>query len=169
VTTAVSPHETEAATLRGGLVTFRIGVREYATRLDGVREVVRLHGLADLPGMRPPLAGVLDLRGAALPVLDLRSAGEQGPDGGDVLVLAGALSEVAEDGMVGVAVDQVRAVVPADELTPAGSGEAGVLPDYVVQVLRGALGVVFLVDLELMVDAVRATGTTGDPAGQPQT
>lgn len=160
--------ETEPATLLGGLVTFRIGDREYATRLDGVREVVRLHGLADLPGMRPPLAGVLDLRGAALPVLDLRSRYVQGHDaarsGGDVLVLAGALSEVAEDGLVGVAVDQVRAVVPADELTPAGGGDAGVLPSYVVSVLRGALGVVFLVDLELMVDAVRAAGTTGDPA-----
>ncbi len=55
-----------------GLVTFRVGSREYATPLADVREVVRLQGLADLPGMRPPLAGVLDLRGTALPVLDLR-------------------------------------------------------------------------------------------------
>ena len=57
-----------------GLVTFRLGDREYATPLADVREVVRLEGLVDLPGMPPPLAGVLDLRGAALPVLDLRPA-----------------------------------------------------------------------------------------------
>jgi len=141
--------------LIGGMVTFRIGAREYATRLDDVREVVRLQGLADLPGMRPPLAGVLDLRGTALPVLDLRGAGN--PEaGGDVLVLAGSLTEVSGGALVGVAVDEVRAVVPADELSPAGSGDAGVLPDYVVQVLRGPGGVVFLVDLEQMVLAAQA-------------
>jgi chemotaxis signal transduction protein len=141
--------------LLGGLVTFRIGAREYATRLDDVREVVRLQGLADLPGMRPPLAGVLDLRGAALPVLDLRGPHE--PDApGDVLVLAGSLTDVSGGSLVGVAVDEVRAVVPAGELSPAGSGEAGVLPRYVLQVLRGPDGVVFVVDLEQMVQATRA-------------
>ena len=150
------------STLVGGLVTFRIGEREYATRLDDVREVVRLQGLADLPGMRPPLAGVLDLRGAALPVLDLRTADpapgtqRRTADGGDVLVLAGALPSVSGGGLVGVAVDQVRAVVPADELEPVGGADDGVLPSYVLSVLRGAGGVVFLVDLEQMVQAVRA-------------
>lgn len=154
-------------TLVAGLVTFRIGRREYATRLDDVREVVRLQGLADLPGMRPPLAGVLDLRGSALPVLDLRTGdgapaddthdkdgrtGRRIVDGGDVLVLAGALG----GGLVGVAVDQVRAVLPADALEPAGSADAGVLPAYVLSLLRGTGGVVFLVDLEQMVQAVRA-------------
>ena len=131
-----------------GLVTFRLGEREYATPLTEVREVVRLEGLADLPGMAPPLAGVIDLRGAALPVLDLR-LGERDARG-DVLVLAG------EDGPYGVAVDQVRAVV--EDLPPAGSAhEQGLLPSYVVEVLRGSDGVVFRVDLPAMVEAARAT------------
>jgi purine-binding chemotaxis protein CheW len=130
-----------------GLVTFRLGDREYATPLDDVREVVRLEGLVDLPGMAPPLAGVLDLRGTALPVLDLRPAPG---DGGDVLVVERGGAE-----LVGVAVDRVRAVVRADELTVAGGADRGVLPDYVVDVLRGADGVVFLVDLHAMVEASR--------------
>ena len=143
-----------------GLVTFRLGAREYATPLADVREVVRLQGLADLPGMAPPLAGVLDLRGTALPVLDLRR-GAPGDDRGDVLVLERERSDGREglvDGStVGVAVDQVRAVVQAGELVPAGaSPEEGVLPSYVVDVLRGPDGVVFLVDLARMVDSVRA-------------
>jgi purine-binding chemotaxis protein CheW len=144
-----------------GLVTFRIGQREYATPLADVREVVRLEGLADLPGMAPPLAGVLDLRGTALPVLDLRRAAAPGARG-DVLVLerqhpAGA-EGLADGSTVGVAVDQVRAVVPAGELAPAGaSPDQGVLPAYVVEVLRGSDGVVFLVDLARMVDSARRT------------
>ena len=142
-----------------GLVTFRLGDREYATPLSDVREVVRLEGLADLPGMTPPLAGVLDLRGTALPVLDLRRGAEPGARG-DVLVLERERDDGSEglvDGStVGVAVDQVRAVVSSADLLPAGaSPDQGVLPSYVVEVLRGNDGVVFLVDLGRMVDSAR--------------
>lgn len=135
------------------LVTFALGTREYATPLQSVREVVRLEGLADLPGMAPPLAGVLDLRGTSLPVLDLR-VGATAETRGDVLVLERGQAD--GEGSVGVAVDRVRAVVTRDELPQAGPGaEDGVLPAYVVEVLRGALGPVFLVDLEGMIDAAR--------------
>ena len=133
--------------MSSGLVTFVLGERDYATPLSSIREVVRLEGLADLPGMTPPLAGVLDLRGTALPVLDLRIvAGARG----DVLVLEG------DDGeLVGVAVDRVRAVVEEGELTDAG--QAGQeLPSYVVQILRGPSEAVFLVDLPTMVQAARS-------------
>ena len=135
------------------LVTFALGTREYATPLQSVREVVRLEGLADLPGMAPPLAGVLDLRGTSLPVLDLR-VGATADTRGDVLVLERGQAD--GDGSVGVAVDRVRAVVAREELPQAGPGaDDGVLPSYVVEVLRGAAGPVFLVDLERMIDAAR--------------
>lgn len=131
-----------------GLVTFRLGEREYATPLADVREVVRLTGLTDLPGMVPPLAGVLDLRGAALPVLDLRSTRDAR---GDVLVRG-----TSGGGCVGVAVDRVRAVLPSDALPESGCpADRDVLPEYVLGVLCGSAGPVFLVDLGRMVDSVR--------------
>lgn len=147
-----------------GLVTFRLGEREYATPLADVREVVRLEGLADLPGMEPPLAGVLDLRGTALPVLDLRRGADAG-DRGDVLVLerdaADGTGGLVDGSTVGVAVDQVRAVVAPGELAPAGAAvDRGVLPPYVVEVLRGPDGVVFLVDLARMVESARTQART---------
>ena len=139
-----------------GLVTFRLGSREYATPLADVREVVRLRELADLPGMAPPLAGVLDLRGAALPVLDLRAGSHRGGPG-DVLVLEGGryVGGSLDGGPVGVAVDHVRAVVDPLDLPPTGSADGnGLLPAYVLAVLRGPAGVVFLVDLPQMVSYV---------------
>ena len=132
-----------------GLVTFVLGDREYATPLSAIREVVRLECLTDLPGMTKPLAGVLDLRGTALPVLDLRLGAAAG-DRGDVLVMEAA----PEDNLVGVAVDRVRAVVGEGELGQGGAA-GDELPAYVVEVLRGAGGPVFLVDLPQMVDAAR--------------
>jgi chemotaxis signal transduction protein len=128
-----------------GYVLFRLGDRRFVTKLDEVREIVRLSGLETLPGMRPPLAGVVVLRGAPLAVLDVRAADQVGADGGDVLVM-----DVDGDA-VGIAVDQVLAVMGAEELQMA-EPPAKALPSYVVGVRRDANGPLLLVDLHLLLD-----------------
>jgi chemotaxis signal transduction protein len=135
-----------------GYVLFRLGERRFVTKLDEVREIVRLSGLETLPGMRPPLAGVVVLRGAPLPVLDVRAAEVVGTDGGDVLVM-----DVDGDA-VGIAVDQVLAVLGADQLQTA-EPPSKALPGYVVGVRRDANGPLLLVDLHLLLD-VTAQGWT---------
>jgi chemotaxis signal transduction protein len=128
-----------------GYVLFRLGERRFVTKLDDVREIVRLSGLEALPGMRRPLAGVVVLRGRPLPVLDVRAADAFGTDGGDVLVM-----DVDGDA-VGVAVDQVLAVLGGSELQTV-EPPARALPDYVVGVRRDANGPLLLVDLHLLLD-----------------
>ena len=132
-----------------GYVMFRLGERAFATSLDDVREIVRLAGLQRLPGVQPPLAGVIELRGSPLPVLDVR--GPDAPeDEGDVLVLD------VNDDAVGVAVDQVLAVMAADALPELTDRPAKVLPSYVVGVRTSKNGPVLLVDLEKMLDVAAA-------------
>lgn len=126
-------------------VTFRLDGRDFATRIELVREVVRLTSLVTLPGMSAPLAGVLDLRGISLPVVDVRSAAG-GP--GDVLVLEG------DDGVYGFVCDAVSAVVGVDTLVPEESRVRDALPEYVEAVLRGDAGPVFLVDVRQMAGRV---------------
>jgi chemotaxis signal transduction protein len=122
-------------------VTFRLDGRDFATRIELVREVVRLSELVTLPGMTPPLAGVLDLRGTSLPVVDVRAT-PGGP--GDVLVLHDG------DATYGFVCDAVAAVVGTDALVPEESRAREALPEYVEAVLRGAAGPVFLVDVRLL-------------------
>ena len=126
-------------------VTFRLGGRQLATRIEWVREVVRLSELVTLPGMVPPLAGVLDLRGLSLPVVDVRPEPGQG---GDVLVLHG------DDAPYGFVCDSVSAVVGTETLVPEDSRARESLPDYVEAVLRGDAGPVFLVDVRRMAGGV---------------
>lgn len=147
--------------MSAGFVMFRLGERTFATLLDDVREIVRLTGLEALPGTRPPLAGVLVLRGTPLPVLDVREGGA--PDRGDVLVM-----EVRGD-TVGVAVDGVLAVLHPDEL-PDADAPVRALPSYVVGVRRHRETPVLLVDLEALLD-VTARGWTDSlvPGAVPQT
>jgi purine-binding chemotaxis protein CheW len=129
-----------------GYITFRLGDRQFACRLDEVREVVRLDGLDVLPGMTPPISGLLELRGNPLPVVDLRvSVGTRG----DVLVMASGVDAM------GAIVDQVNAVHDEDELVSSGERPSG-LPDYVIDVLRhagvstGRGGPVLLVHLQAL-------------------
>lgn len=149
-----------------GWVTFRMDGRELAGSLDEVREVVRATGIETLSGTRAPVTGLLELRGTLVPVVDLRAAAD--PDGqGDVLVLT------TPDGMLGLAVDKVLAVLPADDLVPPGPGvtRSARLPSYVLQVRRGAAGrpvlVVSLSALAGLVPSPRAAGGQGGTGRRP--
>ena len=137
-----------------GYITFRLGARELACRLDEVREVVRLSGLEALPGMAAPISGLLELRGNPLPVIDLRAgdAAARAATRGDVLVLAEGVEAV------GVVVDQVTAVHDEDDLIGTGEERPSGLPHYVVDVLRRASAgsPVLLVDLRRLTTVAAA-------------
>jgi chemotaxis signal transduction protein len=125
-----------------GYVLFRLGERRFAAPLDEIREIVRLAGLETLPGAQPPLAGVINLRGVPLPVLDIRGDGTR--TAGDVLVMT------LDGDPVGVAVDEVCAVLAPEDL-PDGEPPSKTLPSYVVGVRHHAGNPVLLVDLQGMI------------------
>ena len=123
-------------------VTFRLDGQGYAARIDAVREVVRLADLAVLPGMKPPVVGVLDLRGATLPVVDVRRAPRERSD---VLVIG------ETDEVFGLACDRGTDVAAADELRPLpDTAHSSRLPPYVESVFRVEESAVYLVDLRRM-------------------
>lgn len=132
-----------------GYVMFRLAERTFATPIDDVREIVRLEGLERLPGSRPPLVGVIVLRGVPVPVYDVRGGDPAPAQAGDVLVME------LDGETVGIAVDGVVAVLGPDEL-PAGAAASRALPSYVVGVRRYAGSPVLLVDLQLLLDGTHA-------------
>jgi chemotaxis signal transduction protein len=52
------------------LLTFGLGGGEYAVALGMVTEILRARSLTEIPRARPPLLGVLNLRGTITPVYD---------------------------------------------------------------------------------------------------
>ena len=133
-----------------GYVSFVTGGRALAGRLDEVREVVRAVGIESLTGARAPVTGLLVLRSSPVPVVDLRSEAYAG-DTGDVLVLQTA------EGVLGLAVDRVVAVLGPDDLAVVDDHQAAGLPSYVLEVRRDPSGepvlVVSLPALAGLVDA----------------
>ena len=52
------------------LLNFGLGTEEYAVALGTVTEILRARALTEIPRARPPLLGVLNLRGVITPVYD---------------------------------------------------------------------------------------------------
>ncbi len=128
------------------LVTFTLDGQNYATRVDDVREVVRLPELAILPGIKAPVVGILDLRGVSVPVIDIRRS--PGAGGGDVLIVG--TGDAAGFGFTCERGTDVATHSGFKEEAVAGDSTLGALPAYVESVLRSDGGPVYLVDVRRM-------------------
>ena len=117
----------------GGHVLLRVGLTTFALPLDEVQEVVRATQLVLLPASGQVVDGrpvaLCDVRGRAVPVVDLR-ADPEAP--GDVVV-------PVDRATVGAVVDRVVAVVGPGTLAAEDVAAAG-LPDYARGVLRPVAG-----------------------------
>jgi purine-binding chemotaxis protein CheW len=94
-------------------LVFRLAGEEYALPLLSVREIVHLEGVAPVPKAPPALRGVMSLRGAPLPVVDLSVAlglgSAEGTAESCVLVVESRIDESRPP--PGLAVDRVSRVL----------------------------------------------------------
>lgn len=104
-------------------LSFMLGRDMFAMGIMAVREILEYAGVTPVPQMPPAVCGVINLRGAAVPVLDLarRLEREPSPIGKRTCIIV--VEVVGEDGplVIGMLVDAVNAVldVPASEIEPA--------------------------------------------------
>ena len=149
------------------LAAFRVGNAVYALDVAHVREVVRWQNITPLPAAPQLIDGVIDLRGAVVPVVDLgRVLG-----GPAVAASASArIAIVAEGGLVmGLAVDAALEVMSLDptelEETPALATHAGYDATRAV-VRRPNAAPVLLLSLEHILESVYRSALTreGDTA-----
>jgi purine-binding chemotaxis protein CheW len=137
------------------LAAFRVGSEVYALDVAHVREVVRWQPVTPLPRAPRLIEGVIDLRGAVVPVVDL------GRVLGDAAVTAGPAARIAivvESGLVmGLAVDAALAVMSVDpaelEDPPALATHAGYDAARAV-VRRPDAAPVLLLSLEYILESV---------------
>ncbi len=150
------PDEAPAAGALLEIMRFRLGNEQYALETSYLREVLRPKEITPLPGAPAFLAGVANLRGQILAVLDLR------PFFG---IAAGAVTELTrvivlgreriEFGLLTDAVHEV-ALLRADELREPPGSVSGIAADYVRGVTADALilldGAALLKDPRLFID-----------------
>jgi purine-binding chemotaxis protein CheW len=105
----------------GNLLIFRCSGLDCAFPLEAVREIVPMAMLSTPPGMPSGLAGFLDLRGTAVPIVrldrlfDLR---EQPPGLHTPMIVLGGIVLGGILGPIGVLVGSVRGIVSAPSAQP---------------------------------------------------
>lgn len=153
------------------LACFRLGENLFAVDIMRIREIILPQKLSALPGGSQLLDGVINLRGAVIPVMNLRKrfAMPEADDGttGKLLIVSLARQALA------LAVDNVMEVitVPAGEIKPPPDTADGVGMEYLLGVCLSDERVFMILDIDsLLVN--RSAGTPyaldqSDTAGAP--
>jgi purine-binding chemotaxis protein CheW len=136
------------------VVAFQVEGRSYALPLEQVVEVLRMVAVTPVPDAPAWVAGVVNLRGKLIPMIDLRprfGAAPTVPDPTHVFVVAQAGGRTA-----GVLADWVQDVVHVAGIATQRRQDAGGSDGVVAGLARSAAGVVVILDLERLLDEANA-------------
>lgn len=116
-------------------LTFSLGGEMYAMRILNVKEIIEYGQLTEIPMMPSFIRGVINLRGAVVPVIDLASRFGSEPTqvGKRTCIVIAELAENQGAQDVGVMVDAVSEVldIPASEIEPAPTFGAQIRTDFI--------------------------------------
>lgn len=125
----------------GKYLTFILDGGHYGTSILGVREIIAVQPITELPGMPSSVKGVINLRGKIIPVVDLRTclhlqAAEH--DRATCIVVLDVDFDGQNTANIGVIVNAVREVadIAADELQPPPSVGGRVSSSYILALAK---------------------------------
>ncbi|AXA91760.1 chemotaxis protein CheW [Massilia sp. YMA4] len=148
------------------LLVFHIGADRYGLPLGIIRQVLPLMELKAVPLAPAAVAGLMNLRGASVPVIDVAQSGGAAPAARQVDTRIVLVDYQGLDGAVhalGLVVERVVGVQDVPEPALAASGVEGA--SFLGQVASDAHGLVQLVHPErLLPDALRAALFPAAPA-----
>jgi purine-binding chemotaxis protein CheW len=140
-------------------LTFMLGTEMFAIGILGIKEIIEYGNLTVVPMMPAFVRGVINLRGAVVPVVDL-SARFGRPNSAItrrscvVIIEASAADGQAQD--IGLLVDTVSAVmdIPASQIEPPPSFGAKIRADFISGMAKvdGKFVIVLEVDQVLSID-----------------
>ncbi|MGR9014816.1 MAG: chemotaxis protein CheW, partial [Gammaproteobacteria bacterium] len=116
-------------------LTFMLGGETYAISILRIKEIIQYGQLTEVPRMPDFIRGVINLRGAVVPVIDLSSRFGKAPTAigrrNCIIIIEVALGDDTQS--VGVMVDAVNAVleIPSSEIEPAPSFGTNIRADFI--------------------------------------
>lgn len=120
---------------RAQYLTFMLGSEVFAIGILAVKEIIEYGGLTEVPMMPPCVRGVINLRGAVVPVMDLSSrfGKETAAVTKRTCIVIIEMEGEREQQVIGVVVDAVNAVleIAASEIEPAPKFGAKIRSDFI--------------------------------------
>lgn len=125
-TLSAADHQQRAGAAPAQFLSFMLGQDMFAIGILAVREILEYAGVTPVPQMPACISGVINLRGTAVPVLDLARRLERAPSpiGKRTCIIVVEVDGGGEGAFViGILVDAVNAVldIPPSEIEPAPS------------------------------------------------
>ena len=157
VETAGAGALTQAGAEQKQYLTFLLGGEAFAVGILHIKEIIEYGGLTEVPMMPPAIRGVINLRGAVVPVLDL-SVRFGKPSTSITKRTCIVIVEVEADGQrqdMGVVVDAVNAVleIPASDIEPPPAFGARIRTDFIEGMGKVAGKFVILLDIDQVLSA----------------
>ena len=133
-------------------LTFMLGGEEYAIGILSIKEIIEYGGLTTVPMMPGTIRGVINLRGAVVPVMDLATRFGKVPSEVNkrTCIVIVELEASGERQVLGVVVDSVNAVqeiAPAD-IEPAPSFGMRIASDFIAGMGKVNGKFVILLDIQ---------------------
>ncbi|MBP3958896.1 purine-binding chemotaxis protein CheW [Gemmata sp. G18] len=155
-----SPDKHEAAELvadGGQFLAFRLGDEEYGLEILRVQEIKGYSKITPLPNTPREIKGVMNLRGAVVPIIDLRT--RLGLREAEYTVFTVIIVVTVGTKVVGLVVDAVSDVLNVDPkvVTPAPDLGAGVDVSFLTGIARTGERLVSLLNVD------RLVGNTTEP------
>lgn len=161
-------------------LTFMLGGEVYAVGILGVKEIIEYGNLTEVPMMPACIRGVINLRGAVVPVMDLsaRFGKPTMPVTKRTCIVIVEIADEAEQRVLGMIVDAVNAVleITAAEIEPAPTFGAKINSNFIhgMGKVDGKFVILLNVDNVLSVDEINALNvgnavgnTTGNAGAAP--
>jgi purine-binding chemotaxis protein CheW len=162
VDTQVQLAAAKAAAESSQYLTFMLGGEVFAIGILSIKEIIEYNSLTEVPMMPACIRGVINLRGAVVPVMDL-SARFGKPATAVTKRTCIVIVEIEADGErqdVGVTVDAVNEVleIPHSDIEPAPSFGANISTDFIhgMGKLNGKFVIILNTDHVLSVEDVTA-------------
>lgn len=151
-------------------LTFMLGGEMFSIGILCIKEIIEYGGLTEVPMMPDCIRGVINLRGAVVPVMDLSSRFGK-PSTAVTKRTCIVIIEVETDGArqdMGVVVDAVNAVleIPASEIEPAPSFGSKIRTDFIEGMgkVNGKFVIILNVNRVLSVEEIGALAQVGEAA-----
>jgi purine-binding chemotaxis protein CheW len=153
-------------------LTFRLGGETFALEILHIKEIIEYGGVTEVPLMPRFLRGVINLRGAVVPVIDLavrfgRTTTEIGRRSCIVIVEVEFGDGWQDLGVIVDAVDEVLEL-PADDIEPAPAFGAKLRAEFIrgMGKLGGRFVIVLALEHVLSIDEMAELAATA-PGGRP--
>jgi purine-binding chemotaxis protein CheW len=149
-------------------LTFVLGDEVFAIGILAIKEIIEYGSLTEVPMMPRYVRGVINLRGAVVPVVDLQARFGREPRAVSkrTCIVIVEISVADRHQVVGVVVDAVNEVldIPDSEIEPAPSFGARIRSDFIrgMGKVRGRFVVLLDVDQVLSLDETEMLAAIGD-------